>query len=104
MSAQEKEYYEGREKLMGTIFRLYAFHGPGRGEWMRRLADQLFDTLQEDDRRLSIYQADSTVNRINASAGGDPVEVDPDTFEMLGEAGPKCTRHIRKCWTRKNWT
>ena len=53
---------------------------------MRELADLLFDTLQEDDRRLSIYQAGSTLNRINAAAGGGPVEVDEDTFEMFSEA------------------
>ncbi len=77
------EYYEGREHIMGTVFRLHAFHEPGRGQWMRELADRLFDTLQEDDRRLSIFKSDSTVNRINAAAGEGPVPVDEDTFELF---------------------
>ena len=86
MAAGELEYYEGREHIMGTIFRLHAFHEPERGKWMRELADHLFDTLQEDDRRLSIFHADSTVNRINAAAGKEPVCVDGDTYELFEAA------------------
>ncbi len=77
------EYYEGREHIMGTVFRLHAFHQPGRGQWMRDLADSLFDTLQEDDQRLSIFKAGSIVNRINAAAGKEPVPVDDDTFKLF---------------------
>ena len=86
MAGTKLEYYEGRELIMGTIFRLHAFHEPGRGVWIRELADSLFDTLQGDDRRLSIFFADSTVNRINAAAGGEPVAVDDDTFELFEAA------------------
>ena len=77
------EYYEGREHIMGTVFRLHAFHEPGRGQWMRDLADSLFDTLQEDDERLSIFKTGSIINRINAAAGAEPVPVDEDTFELF---------------------
>ncbi len=77
------EYYEGREHIMGTVFRLHAFHEPERGQWMRDLADRLFDTLQQDDQRLSIFKAGSIINRINDAAGGGPVPVDEDTFELF---------------------
>jgi FAD:protein FMN transferase len=77
------EYYEGREHIMGTVFRLHAFHEQGRGQWMRDLADSLFDMLQEDDERLSIFKTGSIVNRINAAAGDKPVPVDEDTFELF---------------------
>ncbi len=68
---------------MGTVFRLHAFYPRGRKEWMHRLADRLFDELEEDDRTLSIYRPESTLNRINRSAGGEPVAVDKDMFELL---------------------
>ena len=86
MAEKNYEYYEGRERAMGTLFKLYAFHPPGRGEWMRGLADRLFDSIVADDRRLSIYAEDSLINRINRAAGKEPVECDSDTFALLKEA------------------
>ena len=41
---------------------------------MRELADRLFDSIVADDRRLSIYVAESLINRINQAAGKEPVE------------------------------
>ncbi len=86
MAAENYEYYEGQQRAMGTLFKLYAFHVPGRGEWMRELADRFFDSIVEDDRRLSIYVADSPINRINRAAGGEPLELDSDTFALLKAA------------------
>lgn len=68
---------------MGTVFRVHAFYPGERKEWMHALADRLFDSLAEDDRRLSIYEPDSVVNRVNRAAGSEPVAVDSDTFELL---------------------
>jgi len=86
MAAENYEYYEGRQRAMGTLFKLYAFHPPGRTKCMRELADRFFDSIVEDDRRLSIYVADSPINRINRAAGGEPVELDSDTFALLKAA------------------
>jgi thiamine biosynthesis lipoprotein len=86
MAAENYEYYEGQQRAMGTLFKLHAFHLPGRGQWIRELADRLFDSIVEDDRRLSIYVADSLINRINRSAGKEPVECDRDTFALLKSA------------------
>jgi len=86
MADSDFEYYEGMERIMGTVFRLHAFHPPGWGGRMREAADRLFDALVEDDRRLSIYAEDSEINRINAQAGGRPVAVSEDTYRLLEEA------------------
>ena len=83
MAEKKHEYYEGQNRCMGTIFRLHAFYPRGRKEWMHRLADRLFDKLEEDDKTLSIYRPESTINRINRSSGGKPVKVDRETFELL---------------------
>jgi len=86
MAPDNYEYYQGQDYLMGTLVRLYAFHPPEKREWMKSLADRFFDSLEEDDRRLSIYNPESQVNRINRAAGGEAVVVDPDTFELLTES------------------
>lgn len=68
---------------MGTVLRLHAFYPPGEKAWMHALADRVFDSLLADDKRLSIYAADSPISRINSQAGCEPVALDPDTFELL---------------------
>ncbi|MBN2290738.1 MAG: FAD:protein FMN transferase [Candidatus Glassbacteria bacterium] len=83
MAEKEHQYYEGQERCMGTVFRLHAFYPAGRREWMHGLADRLFDELLEDDRAFSIYRPESEVNRINRAAGGEPVAVEADVFELL---------------------
>lgn len=83
LSEQGYEYYEGLDHAMGTAFRLHAFHPPGQEKWMRELADRIFDRIQADDRRLSIYQADSPISRINHEAAEEPVSLDPDTFALI---------------------
>jgi len=83
MAEKKYEYYEGQNRCMGTMFRLHAFYPRGRKAWMHELADRLFDQIEEDDRTLSIYEPDSTLNRINRSAGGKPVTVASDIFELL---------------------
>ena len=83
MAAEDYEFYEGRNRCMGTLVKLYAFHPPGKREWMLKLADRFFDSLEEDDRRLSIFAEDSLINRINRAAGKEAVVVDRSTFELL---------------------
>jgi FAD:protein FMN transferase len=83
LESEELEYYEGRERAMGTLIRLHAFYPRAGQDWMHRLADSLFDSILADDRRLSIYNTDSVVSRINREAGGAPVSVDNDTFDLL---------------------
>ncbi|OGF98563.1 MAG: hypothetical protein A2Z86_04040 [Candidatus Glassbacteria bacterium GWA2_58_10] len=86
MAHEDYEFYEGQDRLMGTIFRLYAFYPQDKLTWMHELADRLFDGLIEDDLRLSLYKKDSLVNRINGAAGEEPVAVDEDTFALLSAA------------------
>ncbi len=83
LESEELEYYEGRERAMGTLICLHAFYPRDGQVWMHRLADSLFDSILADDRRLSIYNADSAISRINHEAGGAPVTVDEDTFALL---------------------
>ena len=86
MAREDYEFYEGQDRLMGTIFRLYAFYPKDKLTWMHELADRLFDCLIKDDRRLSLYKPESLINRINREAGGGPVELDEDIFALLAAA------------------
>lgn len=86
MAREDYQFYEGQDRLMGTVLRLYAFYPKDKLIWMHELADRFFDGLIEDDRRLSLYKSDSLINRINREAGGGPVAVDEDTFALLAAA------------------
>lgn len=48
-----------------------------------RLATSLFDHVDELEAQLTVYRDDSEVGRINQSAFGQPVEVEPRLFELL---------------------
>lgn len=61
-------------------------HEPGAGraaEWASRAIAE----VARIEAKYSRYRADSVVSRINAAAGGAPVEVDAETLELLRYAG-----------------
>ena len=48
--------------------------------------DRVFSRLEEIDEKIDIYKADSEVSRINQNAGGEPVEVSQETFDLLRDS------------------
>ena len=51
-----------------------------------RAFDAVFSELAAVDEAMSVYRDGSDIGRINASAGGPPVPVDPETIKVLKEA------------------
>ncbi len=76
--------YEDNVLLLDTMntVRVYA---PGE-EAGREAVDQVFARLEEIDQKLDIYKEDSEVSRINQNAGGEPVEVSQETFDLLRDS------------------
>ncbi|SDL86823.1 FAD:protein FMN transferase [Halarsenatibacter silvermanii] len=48
--------------------------------------DQVFERLQEIDRKLSIYDEDSEISAVNQQAGKESVEVSRKTYEILEDS------------------
>lgn len=49
-------------------------------------AQQAITEVLRIERKYSRYRTDSLIARINASAGGDPVPIDPETYSLLAYA------------------
>src|SRR6478609_5213447 len=52
----------------------------------RELAQAAIDEVQRIEAKYSRYRADSVLSRINAAAGGTPVEIDEETQSLLSYA------------------
>lgn len=52
----------------------------------RQVVEACIDEIEKYEARYSRYRADSLVSRINSSAGGEPIEIDPETAEILNYA------------------
>ena len=69
---------------MGSLITLTAYTSdPGRAVEAFAPAFAEFHRLEA---LLTVWRADSDVSRINRAAGGDPVEVAPETLEVVQEA------------------
>ncbi len=77
----------GEARAMGTHVAYAAFTTPELDEARVRT---LFDAANAEIRRLealmTTWKADSEISRVNAAAGAEPVEVSPDTFDVVREA------------------
>src|SRR5262249_14403088 len=49
----------------------------------RRASRRAYDRIAALDRTLSDYQPDSELSRLSSAAGGPPVPVSPDLFDIL---------------------
>src|SRR2546421_4260685 len=65
-------------------------HGDDAGR-ARDAAGRAIDEVARIEAKYSRYRADSVVSRINAQAGGEPVEIDAETQGLLAFAG-ECFR------------
>lgn len=66
---------------MGTRFEL-VLHG-GDEFFLRAVGEEAIQEIEEEHRRLSVFDAVSQVGRVNAGAAGRPVGVDRDLMELL---------------------
>lgn len=77
---------------MGTLFEITLV---ARDEAVaRRQIAAAFDATRELEDRISVYREDSDIRRLNAAAGGDPVQVDPRVTRIL-ERSVRCSRMTR---------
>lgn len=79
---------EAREGIMGTRISVKLWSGKGGGgrREARVAIEAAFDEALEVQSRMSPHDPHSAVSRINAAAGGEPVDVDPWTWQVLEES------------------
>ena len=65
---------------MGTRFELVL---PGTSPALRAAGEAALDEVREADGRWSLFRRDSFLAHLQRSAGGDPVSLDEDDFELL---------------------
>lgn len=82
LSGCSEEAASGEIFLMSTVITQMSVYGPQSGE----AVEAVNDLLRELDQKLSLYQEDSEINRINRAAGEAPVSVSDYTFRLLQEA------------------
>lgn len=76
--------YEFSEPHMGTTFRL-AFYAPSEAA-AEKAAQAAFARVAELDHIMSDYKPTSELRRLCAKAGGAPVKVSPDLYNVLSRA------------------
>lgn len=83
-SAEELARFEFVEAHMGSPFKvlLYSTDEPTA----RRASRAAFDRIAALDSVLSDYDAESEISRLSQAAGGDPVAVGADLFDVLEKA------------------
>lgn len=73
--------YESSQIQMGTLFRL-VFYAPNP-QAASTASDEAFARIAELNAVMSDYRDDSELTRLSQSAGGPPVPVSDDLFEVL---------------------
>lgn len=81
---REKESAVYTRSLMGTIVRLTLMEGD-RGRF-DAASEAAFSEIERLETLFSSYIPTSDVSRVNASAGGPPVEVAPEVYEVAQKA------------------
>jgi thiamine biosynthesis lipoprotein len=76
--------FEFTEPHMGTAFTLILYSGDD--PTASRASRAAFDRIKALDRTLTDYDPDSELMRLCARAGGPPVAVSPDLFEVLSRS------------------
>jgi FAD:protein FMN transferase len=66
---------------LGTVCSVTLFE-----EGQKSIYDEIFARIREIENLMSVNVADSDVNRINAAAGIEPVQVQEDTFKVIERA------------------
>jgi thiamine biosynthesis lipoprotein len=69
---------------MGTMVEITAL-GPDRDK-LDEAVEAAFSEIERVERLMSGLREDSDVSRINKAAGGGPVAVDPEVFEVIARS------------------
>jgi len=88
-SSQEREI-QRMQLLMGTKVEIIA---QGKKEdILEDAVDKAFKDIERLERKLSRYNPDSMISRINQSAGESPVRVDDETFMLIQKSVEVCAQ------------
>jgi len=68
---------------MGTRFELVLVDGELSERDLRAAGEAALETIEEQDRRLSLFRRDSLICHVNRTAAREPVRLDPETFDLL---------------------
>ncbi|HVY63925.1 MAG TPA: FAD:protein FMN transferase, partial [Gammaproteobacteria bacterium] len=78
------EWLERHEAIMGTNIDVELWHDdPAQGS---AAIDAVMDEMRRIDALMSHYKPDSQISAINARAFREPVVVDQELFDLLGQA------------------
>lgn len=67
--------------LLGTVCILTLYEGESQ-----EIYDEAFDLILKEEVLMSLQKGESDLARINGNAGDSPVEVSPDTYEVIKTA------------------
>ncbi|MCO6430090.1 MAG: FAD:protein FMN transferase [Deltaproteobacteria bacterium] len=74
-------------KALGSSCEVQLYHTGKLPDLARTIAAEVERKVSDVERRYSRYRDESIVSRINARAGGEAIEVDPETADLLDYAG-----------------
>jgi FAD:protein FMN transferase len=80
----KEKVYKQTLKLMGNRFEISAVAAEER--WAHERIDAAAEEIRRIERLLTTYAEDSETNLINRNAGIAPVEVSPETFQLIERA------------------
>ncbi len=80
----EPRRFEFTEPHMGTAFTIVLYTGDEATA--RRASGAAFGRIADLDRTLTDYDPESELMRLSEKAGGSPVEVGPDLYEVLARS------------------
>ncbi|MCP4712707.1 MAG: FAD:protein FMN transferase [Planctomycetes bacterium] len=78
------ERNSGSRVIMGTLVRIQL--RCESDQIARQAIARAFDAMEQVDQRMSTYRDDSEMSKINRLAAREPVEVSPETFNLLRKA------------------
>ena len=74
------------ETIMGTLVEIKAVAADRSGEDVDRAVAAAFDAIRRVDSLMSTYNEDSELSRVNREAHKAPVQISPETTEVIAKA------------------
>jgi len=82
----EPEIRSRVETIMGTFVEIKAVVADGSAEDVDRAVTAAFDAVRRVDSLMSTYKEDSELSRVNRRADEEPVQISPETTEVVAKA------------------
>ncbi len=82
LTAQRQEY---RRKFvaMGSAFEVVVVAGADSAGWATRQIELAENEIRRIEKLISSWDPNSETSRLNASAGGEAIEVDPELYQLI---------------------